>query len=333
MHTPRIVSLINLSMQLTGFHHLTAISSDIRNNRRFYTDALGMRLVKRSVNQDDVKAYHLFYADSVGTPGTDLTFFDWKVPRDIRGSNTIVQTGLRVDGEESLLWWKERLEGLGVKHGEIHLRDHRAILEFEDAEGMRLAFVDDKEFGNISVPFAESAVPAEHQIHGLGCIMLSVQELKATDAILLQVMRFRAVRTYTREAANGAKAHQVHVYEMNKGGAGSELHVAVQPDVKTGHAGAGGVHHVAFRTPNIEEYDAWAQRLVQFRLPTSGPVDRFWFKSLYFREPSGILFEIATDGPGFSVDESEDSLGQKIVLPPFLEPRREEIVAGLKVLD
>ncbi|MEP6763235.1 MAG: ring-cleaving dioxygenase [Gemmatimonadaceae bacterium] len=320
-------------MELTGIHHLTAVSADIRNNRRFYTGTLGMRLVKRSVNQDDVKAYHLFYADGAGTPGTDLTFFDWNVPPEKRGSNNLVQTGLRVGGEKTLLWWKERFENLNVKHGEICLRDKRATLEFEDAEGMRLALVDDGGIGNSSVAFVDSSVPAEHQIHGLGPIMMSVHELPSTDAILLQVMRFRAVRTYMRPAVEGAKEHKVYVYEMGKGGPGAELHVAVQPDVKTGHAGAGGVHHVAFRTPDEEQYDAWAERLVQFRLPNSGPVDRFWFKSLYFREPSGILFEIATDGPGFGVDESVETLGEKIVLPPFLEPRREAIVKDLKKLD
>lgn len=320
-------------MDLTGFHHLTAVSADIRNNKRFYTNTLGMRLVKRSVNQDDVKAYHLFYADGAGTPGTDLTFFDWNVPPEKRGSNTIMQTGLRVGGEKSLLWWKERFENLNVKHGEIYLRDKRATLEFEDAEGMRLALVNDGGIGNISVPFADSSVPTEHQIHGLGPIMMSVHELPATDAILMQVMRFRMVRTYMRPAVEGAKEHKVYVYEMAKGGPGAELHVAVQPDVKTGHPGAGGVHHLAFRTPNDEQYDEWAARLVQFRLPNSGPVDRFWFKSLYFREPSGILFEIATDGPGFGVDESAETLGEKIVLPPFLEPNREAIVKDLKKLD
>ncbi|MDQ6612875.1 MAG: ring-cleaving dioxygenase [Gemmatimonadota bacterium] len=321
-------------MELTGIHHLTAISGDIRNNRRFYTGTLGMRLVKRSVNQDDTKAYHLFYADQVGTPGTDLTFFDWNVPKEQRGANNLTLTSLRVTGKRALLWWKERFASEDIKHDDIFLRDNRWTLEFEDAEGQRLALIDDGGIGNTSVPVVGSSVPLEHQIHGLGPVMMSIHELPATDAILQQVLRFKAVRTYMRdENADGAKAHRVHVYQIGKGGPGAELHVAVQPDVKTGHSGAGGVHHVAFRTPDVEQYNAWVERLAAFRLPNSGPVDRFWFKSLYFREPSGILFEIATDGPGFSVDENEESLGQKIVLPPFLEPNREEIVAGLKVID
>jgi glyoxalase family protein len=171
-------------------------------------------------------------------------------------------------------------------------------------------------------------VPAEHQIRGLGPITLSVPELQATDAVLSTLMGMREVRTYPHP--DNAR-HTVHVYEMGDGGAGAELHVAVQPDLPHASQGAGGVHHVAFRTPD-GEYDGWAERLTRLRIPNSGKVDRFWFKSLYFREPNGILFEIASDGPGFGVDEPMDKLGEKLVLPPFLEGRRAQIEAGLKAL-
>jgi glyoxalase family protein len=157
---------------------------------------------------------------------------------------------------------------------------------------------------------------------------LSVPSLKPTDAVLTTLMGMREVRTYPHP--DHAK-HTVHVYEMGEGGAGAELHVAVQPELRPAQQGAGGVHHVAFRTPDAE-YDAWAERLEKLRVPNSGKVDRFWFRSLYFREPNGILFEIATDGPGFATDEPMESLGEKLALPPFLEPRRRQIEAGLKAL-
>src|SRR5215216_1623634 len=146
-------------MQLHGIHHLTAVSSSIRENLRFYTQTMGMRLVKRSVNQDDVSAYHLFYADSVGTPGTDLTFFDWNMPREKRGTNSIVRTMLRVSGTSSLEFWRARLEELSVTHGEIVERDGRAVLDFEDPEGQRLALIDDDGKGDEPKPWTTSPVP------------------------------------------------------------------------------------------------------------------------------------------------------------------------------
>jgi glyoxalase family protein len=314
-------------MQLTGIHHLTAISADAPGNKRFYTDTLGMRLVKKTVNQDQVSAYHLFYADGLARPGTDLTFFDFDVPRERRGTHSIARTGLRIAGPESFKWWKERLNQAGVKSGEIAERDGRLTLDFEDPEGQRLSLIDDGGAGKAH-PYDRSPVPAAHQVRGLGPITLSVPKLDATEAVLLRLMNMRKVRTYPHP--ENAK-HTVHVYDMGDGGAAAELHVAVQPDVSAASQGAGGVHHVAFRTPDAE-YDAWAERLETLRVPNSGKVDRFWFRSLYFREPNGILFEIASDGPGFGVDEPMDKLGEKLVLPPFLEGRRAEIEAGLKPL-
>jgi glyoxalase family protein len=321
-------------MQLTGIHHLTAVSGNIRENRRFYTQTLGMRLVKRSVNQDDVKAYHLFYADSAGTPGTDITFFDWKVGPERRGTHSIVQTAFRVAGEASIEWWKARFAELGVKAGEVHERDGRLTLDFEDGEGMRLALINGGGVHNQSVPYVASPVPAEHQMHGLGPITMSVPALQHTHDVLTQVMMLRPVREYTRTTdAAGSKPHQVHVYEMGDGGPDAELHVAVQPELRQAQGGAGGVHHVAFRTPNETEYHEWTRRLTEFKQRHSGEVDRYWFRSLYFREPNGVLFEIATDGPGFAVDESAETLGEQVVLPPFLEPQRASILAGLVPLD
>jgi len=316
-------------MNLTGIHHLTAVSANARENHRFYTQTIGMRLVKRSVNQDDTSAYHLFYADAQASPGTDLTFFDWPVPREQRGTRSITRTHLRVVGLAALEWWAQHLRERGVATGEISERDGRLVLDFEDPEGQRLTLIDDQGAG-AAHPWERSPVPAEYQVRGLGPITLSVPNLQPTDSVLQKVLNMRPVREYPHP---DNPKHTLHVYEMGPGGPSAELHVAVQPDLPATHPGAGGVHHVAFRTPTFEEHDAWIKRLGEFRIANSGLVDRYYFRSLYFREPNGILFEIASDGPGFTVDEDEATLGEKIVLPPFLEPHRAAIVANLKPID
>ncbi len=298
-------------MQLTGIHHLTAISAAIAENHRFYTQTLGLRLVKRSVNQDDASAYHLFYADAKGTPGTDLTFFDWPVPRERRGTRSIVLTCLRVNGEAALHWWQERFDAMQVQHGPIFERDGRLALRFEDPEGQRLAMVDDGGAGDAPAPWDRSPVPPEFQVRGLGPIVISVPTLSPTDTLLTRVFNMRRVRDCAHPSNPGAITH---VFEMGAGGPHAELHVAVQPDLPDARQGAGGVHHVAFRTPDAD-YDAWADRLNELGVPNSGKVDRYWFRSLYVREPNGVLLELATDGPGFAVDEDPASLGEKVVLP------------------
>ena len=310
-------------MHLTGIHHLTAISAKPRENLAFYTGLLGMRLVKKTVNQDDVSAYHLFYADGKANPGTDLTFFDFPAAPERRGTNSISRTGLRVAGEKSLGYWRDRLKQAGGHTGDIKEVDGRLTLPFEDGEGQRLVLVDDGGAGPAS-PWERSAVPAEHQIRGLGPIVLSVHDLARTAQVLIDVMNMRRERDY---AAPGAAAH---VFAMGEGGPAAELHVIEQKGLPPSRQGAGAVHHVAFRTPDEEQYHAWARRLTELGIPNSGEIDRFYFRSLYFREPNGILFEIATDGPGFATDEPMATLGEKLALPPFLEPRRAEIEKGLK---
>lgn len=329
-------------MQLTGIHHLTAVTANAPRNHAFYTETLGMRLVKKTVNQDDVSAYHLFYADGKATPGSDVTFFDWPAARERRGTHSIVRTSLRVASEASLHWWAGRFRELGVAHDTVVTRHRRGTLDFEDFEGQRLSLVVDDGRGEVH-PWARSPVPTEHQIRGLGPITLSVPRLEPTDAVLKNVLNLRPSGEYRLNGSTAGAATAVrgggadpsvtvHVYEMGEGGPAAELHVAVEPSLAAARPGAGGVHHVAFRTPNEEEYRAWAARLEELGQPTSGPVNRFYFRSLYFREPNGILFEIATDGPGFAVDEPLETLGDRLALPPFLEGRRVEIEAGLKPL-
>lgn len=317
-------------MELHGIHHLTAVSASIRENLRFYTRTMGMRLVKRSVNQDDVSAYHLFYADAVGTPGTDLTFFDWSMPREQRGTNSVTLTSLRVSGRDALEWWAERLSSMDVLHSGVVERDGRLALDLEDGEGQRLSLIDDAGLGDPPTPWKESPVPAEYQIRGIGPIVMSVPSLEPTDVVLTRVMEMQRVREYK---STDLSPHTVHVYKMAGNGPHAELHVAVQPGIPRARLGAGAVHHVAFRTPSEAEYHEWYHRLESMGVRNSGEIDRYYFRSLYFREPGGILFEIATDGPGFSVDEDKATLGERVALPPFLEAHREAIVANLKPID
>ena len=251
-------------MQLGGIHHLTAISAKPRDNLAFYTGLLGMRLVKKTVNQDDVSAYHLFYADGKANPGTDLTFFDFPAAPERRGTNSISRTGLRVAGEKTLGYWRDRLKKAGAVTGDIVEVDGRLTLPFEDGEGQRLVLVDDGGAGTAS-PWERSPVPAEHQIRGLGPIVLTVHELSRTAFVLTEVMNMRRVRDY---AAHGA---QIHVFEMGEargeGGPAAELHVLEDKDSPVARQGAGGVHHVAFRTPDEAQYHAWTQRLNRLARP------------------------------------------------------------------
>jgi len=315
-------------LQLGGLHHVTAITADAPGNRRFYTDTLGLRLVKKTVNQDDTSAYHLFYADGLASPGTDLTFFDWPVAPERRGTHAIARTGLRVAGEASLGWWRDRLAGQGLTVGEPGATNGRATLDFEDPEGQRFRLTDDGGAG-AAHPWDRSPVPAEHQIRGLGPVTVSVPRLDPTEAVLTRVMRMEKAGTYAPPDGEGT----VHVYAMGPGGPAAELHVAVQPGLSVARQGAGAVHHVAFRTPDVETMHAWTRHLQQAGVPSSGEVERYYFRSLYFREPGGNLFEIATDGPGFAVDEPLDALGERLSLPPFLEGRRAAIEAGLLPID
>jgi glyoxalase family protein len=283
-----------------------------------------MRLVKKTVNQDDVSAYHLFYADGLASPGTDLTFFDWPVAPEQRGTHSIVRTALRVAGPGVFDYWAARLADAGVTRGEVREIDDRRQLDFEDPEGQRLALIDDGGAGEAH-PWARSPVPADHQIRGLGPITISVPRLDRSAAFATEVLGMRASRRYEADGA------AVQVFELGEGGPGAELHMRIEPGLPPAQQGAGAVHHVAFRVPDAG-YGYWVDRYQRLGIRSSGPVDRFYFRSLYSREPNGILYEIATDGPGFATDESAETLGERLSLPPFLEPRRAAIERGLKPL-
>jgi glyoxalase family protein len=320
-----------MSLQLTGLHHLTAVTADAPGNVTFYTDVLGLRLVKKTVNQDDVSAYHLFYGDDLGHAGTEMTFFDWAQMAPNRpGRREVSEIALRVPSQASVEWWASRFAERGVAHGPIEERAGLASLAFADPEGQRLRLIDDSGSSVAGgTPWAGSPVPAEHFIRGLGAVTLTVGQLEPTAAVLTRAMGF----AQTGEWADPKNSEsRLVTFETGVGGPGATVWVNVRPDLPNAGLGSGGVHHVAFRTPNDEEHVAWQARLSELGLGVTPVIDRFYFHSIYFREPGGVLFEIATDGPGFATDEDPAHLGEGLALPPFLEPYRAQIEAGLRPL-
>jgi glyoxalase family protein len=317
-------------MELGGLHHVTAVTGDAPRTLDFYTRVLGLRLVKKTVNQDDVSAYHLFYGDEVGGPGTEVTFFDWAgMGPNLPGSGGIVEIGLRVPDRAALDWWVKRFDELGVAHSDVEEIAGRPTLRFTDPEQQHLALVaggNDAEF----TPWRRSPVPVEHQIRGLDHVTLAVDRLAPTERVLTQVLNFRRAGDYP--SPDNPSLRTV-VFETGPGGAGTEVRVEERPDLPPTRLGSGGVHHIAFRAPNDQEHRAWRDRVRAAGIGITDVIDRFYFKSLYFREPGRVLFEIATDGPGFATDEDKEHLGERLALPPFLEPHRAAIEAGLKPLE
>ncbi|MRH44224.1 ring-cleaving dioxygenase [Aquibacillus halophilus] len=320
-------------MEIKGLHHVSAITANAKNNYHFYTEILGMRLVKKSVNQDDTSMYHLFYADEVGNPGTDLTFFE--IPRaghTYEGNNSISITSLRVPSDDALNYWIKRFEELDVEHEGISKQFGRSAIHFKDPEGQRLALVSDEKNQGVAggVPWDKSPVPQDKGIIGLGPSKLTVPSPGPTIQILTEVLGFTHVGDYPA-FIDGQP--DIQVYSTGQGGTGAEVHLEHRTDLPQEKPGRGSVHHVAFRVDNYDELAEWKDKIKQLRIPNSGLVDRYYFKSLYFREPNGILFELATDGPGFTTDEDVEHLGESVALPPFLEDKRAEIEAKLQPLN
>jgi glyoxalase family protein len=320
-------------MKLLGLHHVSILTGKAERNFQFYTKILGLRLVKKTVNQDNTESYHLFYGDAKGSPGTEITFFD--IPglgTTYPGVSSISSTSLRVTSTEALHYWENRLNEFGIKHEGLAKRANRDSLAFYDFEGTRLVLVADNGEKGVSagVPWDKSDVPIEYGIVGLGPVTLTVANPGPTEEVLTHVMGFEKVGTYPSLAGDFP---DISVFSTGEGGSGAEVHLETRPDLPRERPGRGSVHHVAFRIPNEEEYNQWAQKISASGLMNSGKVERYYFKALYFREPNHILFELSTDTPGFDVDEPIETLGEKLALPPFLEPRRDEIEAKLRPLE
>lgn len=320
-------------MELKGIHHVSVLTANAAKNFEFYTEALGMRLIKKTVNQDDTSSYHLFYGDERGNPGTELTFFD--IPQAGQthpGVRSISAVSLRVPDRDALNYWRDRLNELKIEHEGVALRAGRDTLAFHDIEGLPLVLVSDGDEKGVpgGTPWEKSPVPQRHGIRGLGPISLTVEDASRTARTLTDVMGFREAGQYPSRVAGQP---DILVFATGDGGAGAEVHIEERHDLPPEVLGRGGVHHVAFRVPNDVEYEAWLERLETAGFRTSGFVNRYYFRSIYFRERNGILFELATDGPGFTTDEDFEHLGESLALPPFLEPQRPSIEARLHPLD
>lgn len=319
-------------MKLEGIHHVSALTANADANHDFFTRILGMRLVKKSVNQDNPSSYHLFYADAVGTPGTDMTYFDIPMAgRTHPGVSSISNTAFRVKSESALDYWIERFDELKVPHGKIEQRFNRASLTFQDFEGSRLMLVVDNGSGiDYGIPWTKAGIPEEFAIVGLGHVRLTVRKSDKTAVVLTNIMGFEQIGAYP-STVEGQK--DILVFSTGKGGPAGEVHLEERSDLPPERPGRGSVHHVAFRVKTYEDYSKWNEYLRSNGFMTSGEVDRYYFKAIYFREPNGILFELSTDEPGFATDEPMDALGQELALPPFLEPKRAQIEASLRPLS
>lgn len=310
-----------MELSIPGVHHITAIASEPQNNVDFYTDVLGLRLVKLTVNFDDPYTYHLYYGDDTGQPGTILTFFPWPgARRGRRGNGQVTVTSFSIP-EGAIGYWQDRLERYGIAGSDVQTRFNEAVLTIEDPDGMWLELVA-RDDVTTQVGRERGPVPTEYAIQGFFGATIWVHDLEPTAQFLEEEFSF------TRVGEAGTR----HRYSAHEGGIGSVLDVVHRPQGDAGRGGAGTVHHIAWRTADDEAQLAWREALMDAGLQVTPVRDRQYFHSIYFREPGGVLFEIATDPPGFTLDEPADELGTHLKLPPWLEPQRQQISRRLPPL-
>lgn len=315
-----------MDTQIRGLHHVTAMTSSAEKIYRFFTDILGLRLAKKTVNQDDIETYHLYFTDDKGAPGTDMTFFDFPgVPKGKKGTNTISRTSFRVPTDASLNYWLERFDQYAVSHGEIQERFGKKYLEFEDFDNQQYQLISDENNQGVAsgTPWKNSNVPAEHSITGLGPVFVRVADFELINIVLIRVLEFEET------AVDG----QFHQFEVGEGGNGATIIVEHREDLSPAEEGFGNVHHLALRVANREALGYWINIINGLEFPNSGFVERFYFQSEYFISSPGVLFELATDEPGFFQDETYEHAGEILSLPPFLEPKRQEIEDYVRPFD
>jgi len=312
--------------QIKGVHHVTAITSSAEKNYEFFTYTLGMRLVKKTVNQDDIQTYHLFFADDVGSAGTDMTFFDFPgIQKGVHGTNEIAKTSFRVPTDKALDYWSNRFDRLNVTHDPVREQFGRRVLSFSDFDDQQYQLISDENDKGVKggKPWQKGPVPQEYAITGLGPVFVKISSFEPLKEILERVLMFRKT----------AQEDEFHLFEVGEGGNGASVIVEHNTSLPNARQGYGTVHHAAFRVEDRAALDEWIERLARFGLPSSGYVNRYFFESLYARVATQILFEFATDGPGFMGDEPYETLGEKLSLPPFLEPRRAEIEKLVRPID
>jgi len=310
--------------QPLGIHHVTAITDDAERNYKFFTEVLGMRLVKKTVNQDDIYTYHTFFADDVGSPGTDMTFFDFpNIPQGTRGTNSISRVGLRVPNDAALEYYLERFKEYGVKHEGIQEFLGKKVLPFEEADGQRLQLFSDENNEGVAPgkPWKNGPVPTDKAIYGLGPVEITVSYFDDFKKILEDVYGMKQVY----EEENFA------LIETGEGGNGGQI-ILKSDQTKQARQGYGEVHHVSFRVKDHDALKEWEARYDELGMGHSGNVDRFYFEALYTRI-GDILIELSTDGPGFMDDEPYETLGESLALPPFLEPQRDYIESEIRPFD
>lgn len=314
---------------ITGQHHVSMITKNAKQNLWFYTEVLGLRLVKKTVNQDDPSMYHLFYGNRNGAPGTEVSFFEMPNAGQTRkGTNSISSFSLIVPTDEALAYWANRLDHFEVPHTAIVNIEGRKSLTFTDRDELTVHLVS-AEKDNITElvePWITPDIPSQYAIAGLGPVELTVRDASRTKAVLENILGYTEVRTVP---SMGDAKVMVDIFETAKGGLYTELQVKEVNDQDRERPGKGSIHHVAIRVKDVEELNAWAAKITAAGFKNTGVIDRYYFHSLYFRDPNHIMFELATDGPGFEIDEAFDVLGEQLALPSFLEERREEIESNL----
>ncbi|WP_174615510.1 ring-cleaving dioxygenase [Virgibacillus ihumii] len=311
---------------IKGMHHVTAITSSAEKNYEFFTYVLGMRLVKKTVNQDDIKTYHLFFADDEGNAGTDMTFFDFPgIPKGSHGTNEIFKTSFRVPSDEALEYWEKRFDRLEVKHKGIKEQFGTKTLSFVDFDDQNYQLISDENNEGVAAgtPWKNGPIPLEYAITGLGPIFVRIAEFDYFKEMMEKVLLFKEID----------QEGSFHLFEVGEGGNGARVIVEYNPVLPMARQGYGTVHHSAFRVEDRSVLEEWIERMNGFGFRTSGYVNRHFFESLYVNVAPQILFEFATDGPGFMGDEPYETLGEKLSLPPMLEPKREQIEQMVRPID
>lgn len=319
-----MIKMVNTDLK--GIHHVTAMTDNVQHNYDFVTGILGMRLVKKTVNQDDIHTYHTFYADDRGNPGTDLTFFDFpNTPDFVPGTNSISRIGLRVPNDAALDYYLERFDEHDVKHGDIEELFGRKVLKFEEKSGQRYQLFSDENVNGVEpgTPWKNGPVPEDKAVYGLGPIEITVSYFDEFLQLMQQIYGFEIVR----------QESDVAVLEVGKGGNGGQMILRKDAESNPEQQGNGTVHHVSFRVEDHEALETWKEKYDRLELGHSGLVDRFYFEALYARI-GHILIELSTDGPGFiDGQESYEELGTTLDLPPFLEENRDYIESVIRPFD
>lgn len=311
--------------EIRGIHHVTGMTSRAETAYRFFTEILGLRLIKRTLNYDDIQTYHLYFADDIGTPGTDIDFFDFPDQGPaVLGNNQVRMATFRVRSDEAIDFWQERFAELGIVTAAPYLFFGKKVLPFEDGDGAEYLLISDEwdagEAGGR--PWAESPVPPEYGIIGLGPVIMKVADGRLLDLVLRDVLAFEMT----------AQEGNYLYYEVDEGGNGASL-IVEESDEETGESGYGSIHHIALRVDDEESLDFWIERIRHFEIQVTDPVDRLYFKSAYFGASPGIMLELSTDGPGFFVDEPYETSGTTLKLPPFLEEQREFVERMIRPLQ